>query len=206
MPVTFLMARRRGLWMQAAVARPAGRGEHGGLPLELRDAAVDVRRTGHHARVVHEIAGREVVGAVDHDIHALGEAPRVAGSEGFVDERDLDVRVEASDPLPRDLELRPPDVVAAVQDLSLQVRRVDVIEVDEGQLTDAGGGEVHGGRRSQAAGADEEHARGLEPPLAVLAEAGERQMPAVPFDLGRTEGRQIGHGAILLKSEVRSEK
>ncbi len=45
-----------------------------------------------------------------------------------------------------------------MDDLPLQVALVDDVEVDDPQRADAGGGQVEGRRRAQAAGADQQHA------------------------------------------------
>ena len=51
--------------------------------------------------------------------------------------------------------------------------------VDDAEGADAGGGEIHGGRRPEAAGADAHHPRGLEPPLPVDADVGQDDVPGV---------------------------
>ena len=68
---------RRRLGIQAAVARAVLGREHRCLALEPEDAAVDVRLAEQHARVVHEIARREVVGAVEDDVVRLEQLQRV---------------------------------------------------------------------------------------------------------------------------------
>ena len=47
---------------------------------------------------------------------------------------------------------------------------------------DAGGGEIHRARRAEAAGADAEHAAGLQPALPVDADLRHDEMPAVALD------------------------
>ena len=63
-------AGRRRLGIQAAIARAVLRREHRRLSFEPEDAAVRVRLAEQHARVVHEIARREIVGAVEDDVVA----------------------------------------------------------------------------------------------------------------------------------------
>ena len=62
---------RRRLRIQAAIARTVLGREHRRLPLEPEDAAVGVRLAEQHARVVGQIARREVVGAVEDDVVRL---------------------------------------------------------------------------------------------------------------------------------------
>ena len=78
-------AGRRRLGIQAAIARAALISEHRGLPFEAENRAVDVRLVQQHAGVVHQIAGGEVVGAVDDDVVILEDLERVlAGERHFV--------------------------------------------------------------------------------------------------------------------------
>ena len=66
-----------------------------------------------------------------------------------------------------------------MDDLTLQVADVDRVFVDEADRPDTSRREVHRRRRSQAAGADAEHARGLEPLLPFDADVGKREVTAV---------------------------
>src|SRR4029077_7748676 len=52
------------LRVETAVARPALGVEYRRLTLEAKNRAVDVRLVEQHACIVHEVAGREVIGAV----------------------------------------------------------------------------------------------------------------------------------------------
>ena len=65
---------RRRLGEQAAVARAAFGVEHAHLPVEAEDRAVHVRLASQHAQVVGQVAGGEVVRAVDDQVVALGDA------------------------------------------------------------------------------------------------------------------------------------
>ena len=67
--------RRRRLREEAAVARALVRLEDGDLALEAVDRAVHDRDVVQDRRVVHEVARREVVGAVDDHVPAVGEDP-----------------------------------------------------------------------------------------------------------------------------------
>ena len=70
-----------------------------------------------------------------------------------------------------------------MDDLPLQVAEVDDVEVDDADSADAGGREVHRCRRAESAGADAQHAAGLQLALPVDADLRHDQMPAVAFDL-----------------------
>ena len=75
------------------------------------------------------------------------------------------------------VDLGPADVGGDVDDLALEVRDVDDVEVDEPDGPDPGGGQVERERRAEAAGADAEHLRGLEPLLPVHRHLGHDQVP-----------------------------
>ena len=81
------------------------------------------------------------------------------------------------------LGLGPADVGLAVDDLALQVGLVDGVEVDDAERADPGGGQVHQGRRAEAAGADAEHPGVLQPLLPVHPDVRDDQVAGVAADL-----------------------
>ncbi len=69
-------ARRRGFRIQATVARPLKmRGKDGGLALKTEDGTVDIRLLQEHADIVGEVAGREIVRAIDDDVVVFARSP-----------------------------------------------------------------------------------------------------------------------------------
>jgi hypothetical protein len=171
--------RRGGLREEAAVTRPAFRREDGELPVEAEDRAVDVRSTAQDTRVVDQIARREVVRAVDHQVVIREDFERVVGGETLRVRAEFDVGIDPGDPLACRIQLRTPDVRGVVQDLTLQVGRIDHVEIDHAERSDAGGGEVHGGRRAEPSRSDEQHAGRLQPALPVRPHLGEDQVAGV---------------------------
>src|SRR5690606_29716901 len=107
-----------------------------------------------HARVVDQVAGGEVVRAVDDEVVLGEDLQRVLVVQPRLVQADVDQRVDLLDGVPRALGLGPADVGDAVDDLALQVRLVDGVELDDAQGAHAGRGEVHQDGRTQAAGAD----------------------------------------------------
>ena len=75
-------ARRWRLGIEAAIARALLGREDAGLAFEAEDRAVDVRLAGEHAGVVDQVAGGEVVGAVDDDVEVAEELERVFAVKG----------------------------------------------------------------------------------------------------------------------------
>src|SRR5437899_5530558 len=76
--------RRRRLVEQAAVARAFEWLEHGDLPLESVDGAVDHRLAPLDRRVVQQVTRGEVVGAVDDDVVVRDDPVDVLGGEALL--------------------------------------------------------------------------------------------------------------------------
>jgi hypothetical protein len=145
---------------------PARRRESMGTP-EVEDRAVHVGQAQEHAGVVDEVAGGEVVGAVDDQVVVAEDLHDVGRVQAGVVGANRDVAVEALEHRLGRLDLRDADGLLAVQDLALQVRQVGLVVVDDAEGADASRGEVERGRRAEAASADAEHA-GVEQLLLTL--------------------------------------
>ena len=92
----------------------------------------------------------------------------------------------------RGLDLALADPVGRVDDLALEVADVDDVEVDEADRADARGGEVERGRRTEAAGADEQRLRAEQPGLAGRADLRDQQVAAVALLLlGGQDDRRL---------------
>ena len=87
-------ARRWRFRIQASIARSARIREDRRLTFEAEDRSVNVRLLQQHAGVVHQIARREIIRAVDHHVVALAECrARSRWTASFV-LLDLDVRID----------------------------------------------------------------------------------------------------------------
>ena len=88
-------AGRRRLGVQAAIARPALLGvEHRRLALEAKDRAIDIRLAEHHAGVVGQVAGREIIGAVHDHIVGPHQLEGILRRDLLLVGCDLDMRVQ----------------------------------------------------------------------------------------------------------------
>ena len=161
------------------------------LALEAVDRAVDDRDPVPHRRVVDEVSGREVVGAVDDHVPAVGEDPLdVLRVEPLLERHDVHVRVERLDRALRGRDLRLAEPLGRVDDLALEVRVVDDVGVDDPERPDARGGEVERGRRAEPARADQQDARVEQLLLPLLADLGDQQVARVALALRRRERRR----------------
>src|SRR5713226_7265410 len=175
--------RRRRFGIQAAVARAAFGPENARLSFETKDGTVDVGFAGEHTGVVDEIARRKVVGAVNNHIVVTEKLKRVrAGQTGFVS-FDLDVRIDVFETIARRSYFRTAYVARAVNDLSLQVRSVNHIEINQSKSSHAGRRQIHSQRRAQTAGANHQHAGSFQLSLTGHADLWNNDVPAVARDL-----------------------
>ena len=151
-------------------------------------------------RVVHEVARREVVGAVhDHVPPGLEDPVDGLGRQALAERHDLDVRVQRLDPAPRRVGLRLAERVGRVRDLALEVRLVDDVRVNDSEPPDARRSQVEGGRRAQPTCADEQYPRVEQLQLALLADLGDQEVPAVPRLPRRAErARKLRREAVSL--------
>ena len=118
-----------------------------------------------HGGVVQQVAGGEVVGAVDHQFPVLAQDPvDVLGGQPLLVGDDLDVGVQLLDRPARRLRLGVAELGGGVQYLALEVGRIDPVVVDDPNPADAGRREIERGRRAEPTRADQEDAR-LEQPL-----------------------------------------
>ena len=99
----------------------------------------------------------------------------------------FDIGVQRLDRFRRRAHLRLTEPRGRVDDLSLQVRLVDDVRVDDAELADAGGGEVERRGRAEAPRADQEHPRFEQLELSFLADLGNQQVARVAAPLLRLE-------------------
>ena len=95
----------------------------------------------------------------------------------------FDVGVERVDRLLGGVHLRDPDPLGGVDHLALQVREVDHVVVDDPERAHAGGRQVEGGGRAEAAGAEQQHLGVEQLLLALGTDLGDQQVARVAVAL-----------------------
>src|SRR5262245_41215692 len=98
------------------------------LALEPEDRAVNIRFAQQHAGVVGQITSLEIIGAVNDDVVVFDDAESVLRSERKLIGVNLHMRVDVGQTVFGRLQLLPPDVLRAMQNLSLQIAVIDDIE------------------------------------------------------------------------------
>lgn len=92
---------------------------------------------------------------------------------------DLDFRIQIADSFPRRFEFRASDVRRPVKNLAVEIRDVDVVEIDEANAPDAGRGEIRRGGTAEPSRADDEDGRRAQPGLPLDADLRQRDLARV---------------------------
>ena len=185
--------RRRRLRKETSIARPAGRSEHRDLAVEPEDAAVHVWLSQQDRRVVHQVSGREVIAPVEGKIVAAQDLERVFRGEPDRVGHDLNIGIQVPQPFLRGFSLGAPEASGSVEDLALQVGELDQVGVHDPQGSNARGRQVEGGRRAEAAGADDEYPGATKPLLSRDADFRQGEVSGVANQLGGGERRHGGN-------------
>lgn len=144
---------------EAAVTRAAVGGvKEGNVSGELKNAAVDQRAAREKGGVVGEVAGGEIVGAVEDEVVVGKKGEGVFGSEALGMGDDLSGGVERVECGGGGGNFALADVFFAEEDLPLQVVKGDGVMLGDAESADACGGEVKGGGRTETTDAEEEDA------------------------------------------------
>src|SRR5438128_183475 len=116
----FVNHSRRWLFtIQTTIARDTFGPKDARLSFKTKDRAVNIWFAGEHAGVVYQVARGKIVRAVDDHVIVDEQPQRVlAGQTGLVS-FDLDVRIDVLETILRRSDLGAPDVLGAVNDLSL---------------------------------------------------------------------------------------
>ncbi|MGY2931444.1 hypothetical protein ACVWZ6_001046 [Bradyrhizobium sp. GM6.1] len=165
------------------------RADGGQRAIEGAERRRDQRPLGEEAGVRGQIAGREIVGAVEHEVIVPDQRQRIVGIEpgGVTDEADM--RVERRDPFGRALDLVPADIGRGVNDLALEVRQRHHVVIDHAERTDAGGRQIHQSGRTEPAGADHQHGGPLQRSLAGATDIAQHDMAGITFEFVRAQHR-----------------
>src|SRR3954466_2989835 len=91
----------------------------------------------------------------------------------------MDVGIDIAKPVTRGGYLRASDGGRAVEDLTLQVRKIDAVEIHQPDVADAGGCEIQRDGRAESARTDEQHSGLLERALAAFPDSGQEDVTTI---------------------------
>ncbi|ESX42504.1 hypothetical protein X764_11125 [Mesorhizobium sp. LSHC440A00] len=144
------------------------------------------------AGIRHHIARLEIVGAVDDHVVARHENGSIVGRQPEIVQFHRDMGIDPGDRCFGALGLRRSDRIGGVDHLPLQIGQRDNIVVDDAKRADACGSEIFQHRRAEAAGADHQHSRPLQPLLAGAADLRQHDVAGIAFEFFVGEGGR-GH-------------
>lgn len=174
-------AQRLAVGIERCVADPAAVVEEAHLPVEGANRAVDPRPPRGGAGVVDEVTRREVIAAVDHQVVGGREPLGVFGREPLGDAVEARRRREGREPAAGHLALGTARLLLGIERLPRQVAPRDHVGVAEAEAPHAGPRKRGGHRRAQTAQTHEQHRRRGQPPLPLLADFGQHDLPRVAF-------------------------
>ena len=132
--------------MQAAVAGAVRRAEYGELAFEPVHARMHIRLPLEHTGIVHEVARRERVGAVEDQVVVGDDPSGVVACERGAPGLDPYIWIERLDPHAGGVDLRRAEGARVVDDLALQVVDGDGVVVEDPESPDPCGRKIEGGR------------------------------------------------------------
>ena len=158
-----------------------------------------VRLAEQDAGVVDQVPRPEVVRSVDDQLVLREQLDRVVPLQPQAMFVHRHVRVQRLQGLLGGLRLRHSHPIGRVEDLALEVGLVDHVVVHDPDPPHARRRQIQRGRRSEPAGADQQHLRLEQLRLPRLADLRDQEMPAVarPLRVGETDRRLEREAGVL---------
>jgi len=151
------------------------------LAEESPHGAVNERDAPLDGGPVQQITGRKIIHRIDDQVAPPCHLVDVFLCDPSMDRLDADQGVEGGELLLHGRGLLPSDVVVPVEDLAVEIARLDHVAVNDPQMPHAGSGKVEGDHRSQPPGAGDENPRRFEPFLPGLPERQALSDVSFPF-------------------------
>jgi hypothetical protein len=135
------------------------------------------------AGVVGQVARREIIGAVHHDVVLRQDIQRVFAADAGIVQDHFDVWIDAFNCFLGRFGLGAADVRCAMDDLALEVGKIDRVKINHADFADAGRRQVHGDGRAKTARANADDAGGADFLLSSQADFRQNQVPRVAANL-----------------------
>lgn len=141
----------------AAVAGTSGgRVKDRELAFAAGDGSVDIGDAEPAGDIAAQVAGFEVIGAVDDDVAISGESHGIGGAEAVAHDGDAQSGIKRAEAVCSGFRLGSADVCFREESLAVEIREGHLIVVYDDEVADAGCGEVEEGWAAEAAGAEAE--------------------------------------------------
>ena len=181
-----LHARRR-IGIDAAQARRAARDHRHGQAVTAHGRSVDPRNAAAHGEIVDQVARFKVIGAVQNEVRAAQQIRHVGGREVRHHAARVNAGINA-----RDMPLGGGGFGKGLggggfleQPLAMQVARLHVIAIDDGEGADPRPGQRRDVKTSQRAAAYHGRVRPQQGLLSPFPDAWKQNLPRVALALGR---------------------
>src|SRR6266571_2431008 len=174
---------RRRFGIEAAVTRAIGHTKNGNLALKTKDGAVDVGLAEKDASIIDEIPRGEIIRAIHDDVEVLEQVERVGAGQLCLDRFDLDVGIEIREARAGSLALGLANITGAKRDLTLEIREIHNIEINQTELAHARGRKIQAQRRTEPSRADEQHLGVFQSELPVHPNFRHDEMAAIAQNL-----------------------
>ena len=152
------------------------------LTFEPEHAGGDQCFLREEAGVVDQEASREIIRAIEHDVVLRDERDDIVGIDQLVIRVDGNFRIDGGERLLSGLDFWFSERGSRVHDLSLEIRKIDNVPIDETDRPDTGRSEIESSRRSQTTGTDQQDLGPLELQLALATHILKDDVPAVPLN------------------------
>ena len=94
---------------------------------------------------------------------------------------DFDLRIDVAQAVPRRFQFAAANVLCSVKDLPLQIRKIDIVEINNPNCAHTGRGQVQCSRRPQSPRADAQNAGRFQTSLSFLCNFGHHEMARIPL-------------------------
>ena len=105
--------------------------KNGALSVKTENRSVNVRLSGKHTDIVRKVARRKVIRPINDDVVVPHDLHGVLTAKQAIVQVDPHVRINGFYTVFRGIQLLPSDVVGSMQNLALQIRKIDDVEIDK---------------------------------------------------------------------------
>ena len=159
------------------------RREHRCLSLKTEDGAIDIRFACKNTDVIGQISRRKIIRAVHDHIVLRDKLECVLTGETALVQFDVDLRIDVPQAVPRRFQFGAANILCSVENLPLQIRKIDIVEIDDANRANAGRRKIQCSRRSQTTRADAQNTRRFQAPLPRGRNLGHDQMARITSGL-----------------------
>src|SRR5437868_15444373 len=99
--------------------------EYCALPVEAKNRTVDIRFLCPNTYVIREIPRRKIIGPVDYQIISAYQVNRVLARKSLFVQFDGHLWIQVQQPLSRRFQFRSADIAGPMENLTLQVGKID---------------------------------------------------------------------------------